>query len=82
MTIESLTGPARGALSVAQFCSWASIGRTIAYQEIAMGKLRARKVGRRTLIPFAEAQRWLDALPTPLDAFEQQQNDKRALIGR
>jgi hypothetical protein len=53
----------QGAMSVETFCRWASIGRTIAYREIAEGRLQVRKLGRRTLIPVAEAERWLAALP-------------------
>ena len=55
----------QGALSIETFCRWASIGRTVAYREIAEGRLQVRKLGRRTLIPVAEAERWLNALPSP-----------------
>ncbi len=58
----------QGALSVEAFCRWASIGRTVAYREIAEGRLHVRKLGRRTLIPIAEAERWLAALPNPPNA--------------
>ena len=40
-----------------------NIGRTKAYQEIAAGRLRAVKVGRRTLITHDAAEAWLAALP-------------------
>ena len=33
------------------------------YQEIAAGRLAARKAGRRTLVERAEQDRWLAALP-------------------
>lgn len=49
-------------LSVQAFCAWASIGRTKFYQEIEEGRLRTVTVGRRRLVPTAEAQRWLDQL--------------------
>lgn len=52
-----------GAFSVNDFCEWASIGRTAAYAEMKAGRLVARKFGRRTFIPVAEAERWLNALP-------------------
>ena len=61
----------QGAISVKEFCRWASIGRTVAYEEITLGRLKVRKVGRRTLIPFAEAQRWLESLPTHEQALDQ-----------
>jgi hypothetical protein len=62
---DSDAAPPQGALSVEAFCRWASIGRTVAYREIAEGRLHVRKLGRRTLIPVAEAERWLVALPSP-----------------
>jgi hypothetical protein len=52
-------------MSVEAFCRWASVGRTVAYREIAEGRLHARKLGRRTLIPVVEAERWLAGLPSP-----------------
>jgi excisionase family DNA binding protein len=53
----------RRAFSVHEFCVRYGIGRTNAYQEIAAGRLRAVKVGRRTLIPYDAAEAWLAALP-------------------
>lgn len=53
----------RGAMSVMQFCAWASIGRTAAYGEIKAGRLRAKKCGARTIITFDDARRWLTDLP-------------------
>jgi hypothetical protein len=63
--------PADGALSVKDFCRWASLGRTAVYEEIARGKLKARKIGRRTIIPRAEARRWLNSLLTVEEALDQ-----------
>jgi hypothetical protein len=40
------------------------ISRSKAYQEIAAGRLVARKCGARTLITFASAQTWLNSLPS------------------
>ena len=53
----------RRAFSVTEFCRGYGIGRTNAYQEIATGRLRAVKVGRRTLITHDAAEAWLAALP-------------------
>lgn len=53
----------RGAFSIQQFCTWAGIGRTLAYKEIESGKLRTKKVGRRTIITMDAALTWLSALP-------------------
>ncbi|MGO9062265.1 MAG: excisionase family DNA-binding protein [Candidatus Binataceae bacterium] len=55
--------PSRRAFSVREFCVRYGIGRTHAYQEIAASRLRAVKVGRRTLIPHDAAEAWLAALP-------------------
>ncbi len=53
----------RGAFTIDEFCQWARVGRTIVYQEIKAGRLKVRKVGRRTLIARIEAERWLNDLP-------------------
>ena len=52
----------KGAFSILGFCAWAGIGRSKAYGEIASGHIKALKVGKRTLITIAEAQRWLESL--------------------
>ena len=54
----------RGAFSVRDFCQWAGIGRTAFYEELKTGRLAAKKFGKRTLIPIAEAHRWLEGLPS------------------
>ncbi|MGC1779768.1 MAG: hypothetical protein WBB34_17685 [Xanthobacteraceae bacterium] len=51
------------AFSIGEFCCRYGIGRTNAYQEIAAGRLRAVKVGRRTLITQDAAEVWLARLP-------------------
>jgi excisionase family DNA binding protein len=49
--------------SICEFCRRYGIGRTNAYQEIAAGRLRAVKAGRRTLITHEAAEAWLASLP-------------------
>ncbi|WP_395820341.1 DNA-binding protein [Devosia sp.] len=51
------------ALSVSDFCAYYGIGKTLAYEEIATGRLRAKKVGKRTIILAADAARWAASLP-------------------
>jgi excisionase family DNA binding protein len=51
------------ALSIAQFSENYGIGRTKTYQEVKSGRLRARKVGRRTIITEEDAEAWLTRLP-------------------
>jgi excisionase family DNA binding protein len=52
------------ALSIALFCERYGVGRTTAYEEIKSGRLRGRKVGRRTIIAEDDAEDWLQRLPT------------------
>lgn len=39
------------------------IGRTTVYAEIAEGRLRARKIGRRTVVLHDDLVEWLSELP-------------------
>jgi len=41
----------------------ASLGRTALYAEIKAGRLRAHKIGRRTVILAASLRDWLESLP-------------------
>ncbi|WP_336487414.1 helix-turn-helix domain-containing protein [Methylobacterium nigriterrae] len=41
----------------------AGVGRTTIYEELARGRLHAKKVGRRTLILATDLEAWLQALP-------------------
>jgi excisionase family DNA binding protein len=51
----------KAAFSIEEFCSSYSVGKTTAYEEINAGRLRAVKVGRRTLIPEQSAAQWLQS---------------------
>jgi len=55
----------RVAYTIDELCSGSGrvAGRTKLYEEIAAGRLRARKLGRRTVILAADARAWLEALP-------------------
>ena len=53
---ESLAVPR--ALDLHAFISLYPIGKTTFYKEIAEGRLRATKVGRRTLIDSRDAEDW------------------------
>jgi excisionase family DNA binding protein len=55
-------GPER-AFSIEEFCRRYGLGRTKAYEEIKLGRLRARKVGRRTIVTQDDAENWLRHLP-------------------
>ena len=49
--------------SIKQFCEWAGIGRSKAYELLATKKLKAKKIGRRTVILREAAEEWLTELP-------------------
>jgi hypothetical protein len=52
------------AMSIARFSEDYAIGRTKAYEELRSGRLRARKIGTRTIISQDDAEAWLQQLPT------------------
>jgi excisionase family DNA binding protein len=51
------------AMSIDEFCSRYGPGRTKVYQELKSGRLRARKIGTRTVITEEDAETWLQHLP-------------------
>lgn len=53
----------KGAMSVNEFLDWASIGRTKFYEELATGRLRIRKIGRKSIVTMTDAIEWLNSLP-------------------
>jgi hypothetical protein len=53
----------RRGLSIPVFCETYDIGRSKAYEEIAAGRLKARKAGRRTIIATEDAEEWFSSLP-------------------
>ena len=60
---------ARLAYSIDRLAKESDISRSTIYEEIAAGRLIARKVGRRTIVRRADALLWLRSLPV-LDATE------------
>jgi hypothetical protein len=52
------------AMSIARFSEDYAIGRTTAYEELKSGRLRGRKIGKRTIISQDDAEAWLQRLPT------------------
>jgi excisionase family DNA binding protein len=51
------------AMSIAEFCERYGPGRTKTYEELKSGRLRARKIGKRTIITEDDAEDWLQRLP-------------------
>ena len=60
---ELQVAPARKALGIDEFCRLFGVGRTTVYAEIKTGRLRARKIGTRTIIANDDADDWLRKLP-------------------
>ncbi|MFM7377906.1 MAG: helix-turn-helix domain-containing protein [Erythrobacter sp.] len=58
--MQSEQSPEPLAYSVADACRVSSIGRTRLYQLIGEGRLQARKIGKRTLIPAASLRALID----------------------
>ena len=54
-------------LTIAEFCAATNMGRTNLYKLMASGKIPAKKFGKKTLIPRAAMQEWIDSLPSYLE---------------
>jgi hypothetical protein len=54
--------PTRRARTIRQFCTDYSVGKTLAYGEMKAGRLRAVKVGVRTLILHDDSEAWARSL--------------------
>jgi excisionase family DNA binding protein len=52
------------AYTIAQVCALTNSGRTSIYAAIKMGRLRAVKRGRRTLVLTTDLRTWIDGLPS------------------
>ena len=61
--MDDLNAHVRGAMTVDEFCGWARIGRSKFYQEVQEGRLRLRKIGRKSVVTHADAVSWLNSLP-------------------
>ena len=55
--------PKKLAFSIPDLVAAANISRSMLYEEIKSGKLRVRKVGRRTIVLYEDAESWLRSLP-------------------
>lgn len=53
----------RAAISIAEFQTRFGLSRTTVYKHLGTGALKARKVGRRTVIPVEAVDVWLTSQP-------------------
>jgi hypothetical protein len=53
----------RMAITIEEFCRRYGICRETAYAESRRGKLRIRKLGRRSIITLADERAWRESLP-------------------
>lgn len=51
------------AYSISQVLEMVPVGRTTLYHEISQGRLKAKKIGRRTLILAEDLERFIENLP-------------------
>lgn len=49
--------------SIDEWCQLSGLGKTISYQLLRDGHLKAKKLGRRTLIDLAAGLQWLETQP-------------------
>lgn len=52
------------AISVEEAARRAGVGRTTIFMELRNGRLKGRKIGRRTVIAVDDLSAWLDSLPS------------------
>ena len=53
----------REAFAVSEFCDRYGICRDTFYQEVRRGRLRARKLGMKTIVLRADADAWVATMP-------------------
>ena len=58
-----MTNIAKEAFAVREFCARYSICRATFYDEVKRGRLRAIKLGRKTIVMRADADAWAASLP-------------------
>ena len=63
MTTATTSPHLTSALTIKEFCDAYRLGREKAYQEVRARRLRAVKLGRKTLILRADAEVWAASLP-------------------
>jgi predicted DNA-binding protein YlxM (UPF0122 family) len=57
------TDTSRKSYSIPEICRRNDTSRSTIYEEIRRGRLRVRKLGRRSIVTDDDERAWLDALP-------------------
>ena len=68
----------REAFAVREFCARYGICRQTFYDEIKRGRIKARKVGKKTIVLRADADAWAASLPELRTAGREQANREQA----
>jgi excisionase family DNA binding protein len=59
-----MADPVKEAFAVKEICRAYGICRETVYNEIRHGRLRALKLGKKTVILRSDAEKWASSLPT------------------
>jgi predicted DNA-binding transcriptional regulator AlpA len=62
--VRAPTETEKRALNVEQFCKRYGIGKSTLYVQIRKGRLRLRKIGKRSVIAIEDAEIWFKNLRT------------------
>lgn len=63
MNSQSVIGGARSAWSIAEVAARNAVSKQFVRDEIAAGRLKAKRLGRRVVIPVSSERAWLEAAP-------------------
>jgi excisionase family DNA binding protein len=60
---RNMDSTTREAFAVREFCARYGICRQTFYEEVKRGRIKAKKLGKKTLILRADAENWAASLP-------------------
>ena len=53
----------KACMSIPEFLHWGNLSRTKFYSEVKEGRIKMRKVGRKSVVTIRDAEEWLANLP-------------------